>query len=96
MIIICKKQTTRALRCAIAYGQKFIHSDSSQKAEILNDQFQSVYTAEDHKNFPDKGKSTIPTMKKINIHFVHANGVLKLLKNLKVHKATGPDNIPSR
>ena len=26
---------------------------------------------------------------------VHCNGVLKLLKNLKVHKATGPDDIPA-
>jgi len=26
---------------------------------------------------------------------VHCNGVLKLLKNLKVHKATGPNDIPA-
>jgi hypothetical protein len=26
---------------------------------------------------------------------VHCNGVLKLLKNLKVRKATGPDDIPA-
>ena len=31
-------------------------------------------------------------MPKINIT---ANGVSKLLKNLKEHKATGPDNLPA-
>ena len=63
----------------------FLHSNSKQKAEILNDQFHSVYTTEDHNNFPEKGRSQYPTMDKIK---VHCNGVLKLLKNLKVHKAT--------
>ena len=70
----------------------FLHSNSKQKAEILNDQFHSVYTTEDHNNFPEKGRSQYPTMDKIK---VHCNGVLKLLKNLKVHKATGPDDIPA-
>ena len=46
----------------------FLHSDSQQKAEILNNQFQSVYTAEDLTTCPSKGESPYPTMEKITIH----------------------------
>ena len=35
----------------------FIQSDNLSKANILNDQFRSVFTKEDHTNFPDKGPS---------------------------------------
>ena len=42
---------------------------------------------------PSKGDSPHPTMD--NIH-VGVNGVCKLLKGLNVHKATGPDAIPTR
>jgi transcription termination factor NusB len=62
----------------------FLHSKVSRRL-ILNDQFHSVYTTEDHNNFSEKGRSQYPTMDRIK---VHCNGVLKLLKNLKVHKAT--------
>ena len=64
----------------------FIHSDSSSKLEILNDQFVSAYTREDKSNIPKKGTSDHPTMDSIQ---VHGNGVLKLLQDLKIHKATG-------
>jgi hypothetical protein len=33
----------------------FIHSDTTSKAEILNEQFQSVYTKENTSTMPDKG-----------------------------------------
>ena len=64
----------------------FIHSDSSSKLEILNDQFVSAYTREDKSNIPKKVTSDHPTMDSIQ---VHGNGVLKLLPDLKIHKATG-------
>ncbi|XP_063416249.1 uncharacterized protein LOC134697892 [Mytilus trossulus] len=70
----------------------FLQSDNKSKADILNDQFQSVFTKENLNNFPDKGKSPYSTMKDIKIR---TNGVHKLLKNLKPHKATGPDSIPA-
>ena len=70
----------------------FIHSDSSSKVEILNDQFVSAYTREDKSNIPKKGTSDHPTMDSIR---VHRNGVLKLLRDLKIHKATGPDEVPA-
>jgi hypothetical protein len=37
----------------------------SQQAEILNQQFQSVYTKEDTMTLPDKGNSTIKGMNDI-------------------------------
>ena len=43
----------------------FIHSDSSSKVEILNEQFVSAYTREDKSNIPRKGPSQHPTMDSI-------------------------------
>ena len=40
----------------------------------------------------NKGTSPHPTMPDI---FISNNGLLKLLKNLNPHKATGPDNLPA-
>ena len=68
-------------------------SDSSTKSEILNGQFLSAFTTEDTSSFPDLGTSDYPDAPEIR---VHPNGVRKLLKNLKPHKATGPDDISSR
>ncbi|MEW8548082.1 MAG: reverse transcriptase family protein, partial [Candidatus Thiodiazotropha sp.] len=71
----------------------FLHSDGAKKAEILNSQFHSAYTREDTSQLPNKGTSPFPPMEQIQ---VHQDGVLKLLKNLKPHKASGPDNLPTR
>ena len=60
--------------------------------EILNDQFVSAYTKEDKSNIPKKGTSDHFTMDSIQ---VHRNGVLKLLRDQKIHKATGPDEVPA-
>ena len=57
------------------YG--FIHSDSSSKVEILNNQFVSAYSREDQSHIPMKGTS-----------------VLRLFRDLKIHKATGSDEVP--
>jgi hypothetical protein len=35
----------------------FLYSDTETKAEILNDQFHSVYTREDMTSMPEKGQS---------------------------------------
>jgi hypothetical protein len=66
----------------------FLQSDNKSKVAILTEQFQSVFTKENLNNFPNKGKSPYST--KIN-----SKGVHKLLKNMKPHKATVPDSIPS-
>jgi hypothetical protein len=71
----------------------FLHSDSQIKAEILNNHFQSVYTKEDTTTLPDKDNSTTKSMNDI---YITENGVIKLLKDLNPHKASGPDQIPTR
>ena len=70
----------------------FLQSDNKSKAEILNEQLQSVFTKENLNNFPNKGNSPYQTMSDIKIN---CKGVTKLLKNQNIHKATGPDSIPS-
>ena len=70
----------------------FLKSDSQSKAEILGDQFQSVFTEEDTTSVPDKGTSPFPDMPPIT---VNEAGIRKLLQNLNPCKATGPDNIPA-
>ena len=59
----------------------------------LNAQFKSVYTQEDHTNIPHKGPSPYSAMQNITIT---ENRVYKLMRNIKRHKATGPDNIQAR
>ena len=66
----------------------FLKSDSTSKANILNDQFVS----EDTSSLPDKGPSPYPSMPDIEVNW---KGVHKLLKGLKPFKATGPDSNPA-
>ena len=69
------------------------HNDATTKWEILNGQFLSAFTTEDTRSFPDLGASHYPDAPEIT---VRPNGVRKLLRNLKPHKATGPDDISPR
>ena len=57
-----------------------VYTDSSSKAEILNKQFQSVFTP-------------FPSIKSLHIT---ENGVFKLLDNIDVSKSSGPDKLPGR
>ena len=69
------------------------YSEASDKAEILNDQFASVFTREDCSNIPSMGnslKSEAPPL------VIQENGVKKILEGLNPHKASGPDEISSR
>ena len=70
-----------------------LYSDAPTQADILNQQFHSVYTREDTGNIPSKGLSPHTFMAKIT---VSTNGVKKLLRGLNINKATGPDQIPTR
>lgn len=77
-------------------------SDDKDKANILNQQFQSVFTPMSPLTL---SQSCISALKNSNVHsssskypvmpeiLISTNGVLKLLSNLKPHKAAGPDNI---
>ena len=56
-------------------------SDPATKANVLNRQYQSVFTTEDNSTIPDKGPSPHTTMPDINIC---NRGVEKLLKDLNL------------
>ena len=66
-------------------------SDSKTKANILNDQFFSVFTEENTSQIP----VTKPiTNSKINQLIITPEGVKKQLHDLDPNKASGPDQIP--
>ena len=68
-------------------------TDNKQKAEILNQQFKSVFTKEDNDTeLKYHGNRTEP----IDTLIVQNKGVSKLLQELSPNKASGPDNIPNR
>ena len=67
-----------------------LHSDPKTKAELLNNKLSSVFTSEDKINMPELGQSKTDN---IPMPTVHQEGVVKLLRNLNPHKATGPDEI---
>jgi hypothetical protein len=58
-------------------------ADTKQKANILNEQFQSVFTTESTDNIPNKGVSPHPVIPSITIT---TPGIQKLLK--KQHQST--------
>ena len=66
-------------------------TETEEKTNILNQQFQSVLTNETDLNIPDKGPSPHPSP----IH-ISETGINKLSANLNPHKACGPDNINGR
>ena len=68
-----------------------LFSEASKKANILLNQFKSVFTIDDS-SFNLTAKNQVPNCKPITID---TKGVAKLLKNLQPHKASGPDCIPN-
>ena len=66
-------------------------SEPGEKAEMLNDQFRSVFTHEDTSPIPDLGTSPYPQMTVIE---VGEAGLRKLLSQVDAKKASGPDKIP--
>ena len=70
-----------------------LHQDSKMKAELLNRQFQSVFTKEnENEPLPPIKERTYPCMPEI---VIKTDGVEKLLRNLSPHKASGPDSLPN-
>ena len=70
-----------------------LHSDARSKANILNRQYHSVFSQEDIDNIPEPDVPDYPAMPEIH---VSEEGVYKLLSDLNVNKASGPDLIPSK
>ena len=70
------------------------YSDSDMKVNTLNEQLVSVFNKdEDISTALDMGSSQHPAMHHIE---VSQEGDFKLLNGLQVHKATGPDELPSK
>ena len=59
---------------------------------MFNSHFKSVFTNEPDE-IPNKGLSPHPVMGNIN---VTTAGIISLLQNLDIHKASGPDEISTR
>ena len=75
-------------RDGIAYG------DARMKANILNNQFTSVFISQDPSQpLPDLGPSPHPAVSDITIT---QEGVHQLLRQLNPHKDTGPDEVSHR
>ena len=58
------------------------------KAKVLNEQHQQVFTEEDLTTIPDLATDSATLMKDV---VITTTGVHKLLTDLNIHKATGPD-----
>lgn len=69
------------------------YSNNKQKAQILNNQFESIFTNENTGNLPKISDKQYPKTTHLQIQLA---GVTKLLKNINTSKANGPDNIPCR
>ena len=69
-----------------------LKTDTVDKANICNKQFESAFTRETDSEIPSKGTS-FTAMVEIT---VDPKGVLKLLNGLKVHKTPGPDGLSAR
>jgi hypothetical protein len=61
----------------IVNNAQLLHSDPKAKAELLNNQFSSVFTSEDKINMPELGQSKTDN---IPMPTVHQEGVVKLLR----------------
>ena len=71
-----------------------VHEDSKGKAEVLNCQFQSVFTEEDTTQMPKlPDTDRLPSIEELQIS---AKGVQKLLESIDPKKASGPDEVPCR
>ena len=70
-----------------------LKTDTLDKAKICNRQFESAFTRESDTEIPSKGTSPFTPMGKIT---VDPKGVLKLLNNLNIHKASGADGLSAR
>ena len=64
--------------------------ESKAKASLLNDQFTSVFVSRSTSPSSIQSQSDYPCIADFNIT---SDGIQKLLQNLKIHKAPGPDEL---
>ena len=68
-----------------------LHHDSKTKAELLNHKLKAVFTMDDDTDhLPTMSHPKYPNIENITIS---NEGVEKLLDNINIHKASGPDKI---
>ena len=70
-----------------------MYSDSSPKSEILNKQFQSVFTKKSTTATPRLFGDKYPSIGNSSITI---KGIQKLWEKINISKAAGPDLIPGR
>ena len=70
-----------------------MHADPKDKTNILNRQYESVYTKDDTNNVPSPSGQPYQPMEEIT---VTEHGVRKLLLKINPRKACGPDMISAR
>ena len=92
-----KHRKTDSIDIAPLKENGLLKDTSTEKAEILNTQFSSVFTTDDPSDFPDQTPwhedLRHPEIADIQIS---EDGVEKLLKDLNPHKAMGPDGLHPR
>ncbi len=69
---------------------KWLRKTSIKKAEILNIQFQLVFTHDDSNQISEMDGPEYPQINNLIIHF---NRVKKLLKKMNVNKTSGSDDL---
>ena len=70
-----------------------LYRDSKTKAELLSHKFKSVFTMDDDTDhLPTMSHPRYPNVENITIGI---EGVAKLLDNIIIHRASGPDKIPN-
>ena len=85
---------TAKLICVFVFAYETIRfSHDEAQIIICNKQFQSAFTHESYTEIPSKGTSPFTPMGEIT---VDPKRVLKLLNNLNIDKATGPDGLSAR
>ena len=68
-----------------------LYQESSDKANILNEQLKSVFTKENpNEKVPEINSEKFPSINSIKVDI---SGMEKLLKNLETKKASGPDQL---
>jgi hypothetical protein len=78
-----KSQKKENTNIAPLRSEGVLHADPTEKANILNRQFQSAFSSEANTEIPDKCPSTHPIMKNISIS---KKGILKLINNINPKK----------
>ena len=87
-----KSKRTESSGVAPLRREGILHSDTTTKEDILNDQFTSVFSSEQGGDITTKGTALIHLYQTT----VHQAGVYKLLHSINQHKATDSDTIPGK